>query len=149
MADLVCARNPRTCNRVCSNADQYNSRLSVPQRSVAPSRFSPAEFLAEPFRTLRKTVRPTPDSWLTETERSVSSVQRPSFTQLCARRNRNFARMKSVDPFPDVNELHGYAQATRIGRTCSDLRSVIRNQTKTLRTPSINRSLTSNHLFHD
>jgi len=27
-----------------------------------------------------------------------------------------------------VNELHGYAQATRIGRTCSDLRSVISDQ---------------------
>src|SRR6266481_2272726 len=114
MADRACERNPRTCNRVCSNADRCNSRLSVPLRYVAPYRFSPAEFLAEPFRTRRRTVRPTPDSWLTDTEWHVSFVQWPSFTQLCARRNCKLGATKPANQFLVRDELHRHNQAVKI-----------------------------------
>src|SRR4029077_5185089 len=84
MAVRPCERNPRICNRVCSNAARHNNRRSVRLRFVAPSRFSPAESLAEQFRNRRRTVRPAPHSWPTNTERLVSLLERASFTQLCA-----------------------------------------------------------------
>src|SRR6266481_1729984 len=114
MADRACERNPRTCNRVCSNAGRCNSRLSVPLRYVAPYRFSPAEFLAEPFRTRRRTVRPTPDSWLTDTEGHVSFVQRPSFTQLCAERNCKLEGTRSGNHFLVRDGLHAYDRTAKI-----------------------------------
>src|SRR5207302_9500894 len=82
--------SPRTCSLVCSNAALYNNRRSwVRLRSVAPSRFSPAESLAEQSRNRLRTEHRVARSWPTNTERRVSSVQRRSFTQLCAGRNCN------------------------------------------------------------
>src|SRR5512132_25141 len=116
MAGLACERNPRICNRACSNAARYNNRRSVRLRCVAPSRFSPAESLAEQFRSRRRTVRRVPHSWPTNTERRVSSLERASFTQVCAGRNCKLAGTRSDNQFLVRDGLHRPHPVVRIRR---------------------------------
>src|ERR1044071_1432355 len=113
MVDPACERNPRICNRVCNNAARYNNRRPVRLRFVAPSRLWPAESLAEPFGNRPRTVPRAPHSWPGNTERRVSSVERPPFTQVCAGRNGNLTeRTRAFVSYTEIGLHHHHVVAT-------------------------------------